>query len=201
MTQLLIHAGEADPASPALRTGGLPLAPAGFAWPSCETCDGAMQFLAHLPSADGLAVSVFMCQNDPGMCDEWDPAAGGNSAHAFSGALVPLTAPARGETTLGAVSAARVDEVAQPSYGDARTAWAEQHGVSPRQVLGSLGGEPQWIQGDETPTCPSCASPMPFVAHLEEGADDATGINLGGGGLGYVFACTTHETATFLWQC
>ena len=32
VTQLLIHAGEADPASPALRTGGLPLAPAGFLW-------------------------------------------------------------------------------------------------------------------------------------------------------------------------
>jgi len=47
-----------------------------------------MQFLAQLP-LDSLeeakghhdqTLLLFQCQNDPGMCDEWDPNAGGNAA-------------------------------------------------------------------------------------------------------------------------
>jgi hypothetical protein len=45
-----------------------------------------MQFLAQVMLGDlgqegrqGV-LSVFICQNDPGLCEEWDPAAGGNQA-------------------------------------------------------------------------------------------------------------------------
>ena len=47
-----------------------------------------MQFLAQVrvddvePDAAGL-LSIFMCQNDPGLCEEWDPVAGGNRAFVF----------------------------------------------------------------------------------------------------------------------
>ncbi|MDX2642327.1 hypothetical protein PV341_01845 [Streptomyces sp. PA03-1a] len=181
---LLIHDGEAAPDAPVLRTGGVPLVPEGFVWPTCRNCAGALQFLAHLP-VDGGAVAVFFCQNDPGMCDDWDAAAGGNRAYLFTGPLGPAAVPAEGETLLGAVTALR------PQPVDVAT-------TAP--VLGRLGGEPDWLQNDETPSCPSCAAPMAFVAELEEGHDHATSANFGGGGLGYTFVCRPCERAAFLWQ-
>ncbi|MEJ8640247.1 hypothetical protein WKI68_00115 [Streptomyces sp. MS1.HAVA.3] len=65
---------------------------------------------------------------------------------------------------------------------------------------GILRGEPDWIQDDETPDCPSCATHMAFAAELEEDYDFATGANFGGGGRGYVFTCQPCGEAAFLWQ-
>ncbi|MEU1623022.1 hypothetical protein ABZ479_37720 [Streptomyces sp. NPDC005722] len=154
----LIDGGATAPDAPVLRTGGVPLVPEGFPWPLCRTCGGALQFLAHLPSGDG-AVAVFLCQNDPGMCEDWDPAA--------VTALRPVPAG----------------------------------GGAPERALGRLGGEPGWIQGDETPHCPSCTATMTFTAQLEEGTDHTTSANFGGGGRGYVFTCRPCGEAAFLWQC
>jgi hypothetical protein len=66
-----------------------------------------MQFLAHLPLDIGV-VAVFFCQNDPGMCDDWDATAGANRAYLFAGELTPATVPAESETLLGAVTALRL---------------------------------------------------------------------------------------------
>jgi hypothetical protein len=181
---LLIYDGETAAEAPALRTGGVPLVPAGFVWPRCRTCAGAMQFLAHLPLDIGV-IAVFFCQNDPGMCDDWDANAGGNRAYLLAGELLPATVPVEGKTLLGAVTALR------PQSGDVRT---------DKPVLGQLGGEPDWIQGDETPDCPSCAARMTFIAELEEGHDFSTSANFGGGGRGYVFSCRPCSEAAFLWQ-
>ncbi len=63
-----------------------------------------------------------------------------------------------------------------------------------------LGGEATWLQGDETPDCAGCTTPMTFVASLEEGHGYETDANFGGGGLGYVFACRSCARAAFLWQ-
>ncbi|MFG2302136.1 hypothetical protein [Actinacidiphila glaucinigra] len=132
-------------------------------------------------------MAVFLCQNDPGTCEEWDHhAAGGNRAYAFTGALTPAAVPVEGETQLGAVTALRAD----PDGGPA-----------PERALGRLGGEPGRLQGDETPHCPSCAAPMTFTAQLEEGADHTTSAKFGGGGRGYVFACRPCGEAALLWQC
>jgi hypothetical protein len=182
---LLIDDGATAPDTPVLRTGGVPLVPDGFTWPTCAECDGAMQFIAHLP-VDGGAIAVFQCQNDPGMCDEWDATSGGNQAFLFTGDLAPAAVPAEGETQLGAVTALRRHD------GDAPSDVA---------VLGRLGGAPEWLQNDDTPDCPGCASSMSFVASLEEGRDPATAANFGGAGLGYVFTCRPCGEATFLWQC
>jgi hypothetical protein len=200
MVQLLVHSGAVAADAPVARTGGVPLVPPDFVWPTCETCEGAQQFLAHLPLDGDVAVSVFMCQNDPGLCEEWDVSGDGNRALVVSGPLAPAAVPAEGVTLLEEVSGARTVEVDRTAYDEARSAWAEGHGVSPREVLGSLGGDPSWVQGDETPECEGCDGPMPFVAHLEEGRDHATAMNFGGG-LAYVFACPTHRTGAFLWQC
>jgi hypothetical protein len=152
-----------------------------------------MQFLAHLPLGPPLglplrtgAVAVFFCQNDPGMCDDWDAASDGNHAYVFSGGLTPADVPAEGETLLGAVTALRPHSAGTPT-GEA--------------VLGQLGGEPEWIQDDETPDCPACSAHMTFTASLEEGYDFITSANFGDGGRGYVFTCRPCAEAAFLWQC
>ncbi|GGS56605.1 hypothetical protein GCM10010238_52450 [Streptomyces griseoviridis] len=143
-----------------------------------------MQFLAHLPLGPTV-ISVFFCQNDPGMCDDWDATSGANRAFAFSGELSPATVPTEGETLLGAVTTLRP----HPADSPAST-----------PVVGRLGGEPDWIQGDETPACPDCATRMTFTAELEEGSDFTTSANFGGGGRGYVFHCRPCNEAAFLWQ-
>lgn len=181
---MLISSGAPAPDVPVLRTGGVPLVPEGFAWPTCSTCGGALQFLAHIP-VDAGAVAVFYCQNDPGMCDEWDATSGGNRAYLFVGELYPAAVPTEGETLLGTVTSLLPD--VQAAQDDA--------------VLGQLGGKPEWIQNDETPTCPSCASSMKFAVSLEEGHHHATAANFGGGGRGYVFTCQSCFEAAFLWQC
>ncbi|MFI2617267.1 hypothetical protein [Streptomyces sp. NPDC018584] len=181
---LLVHGGEAVADALELRTGGVPLVPDGFAWPNCRECGGHMLFFAHLPLDWGV-IAVFLCQNNPGMCDDWDATAGANRAVVFSGPLSAATVPAEGETLLGAVTALR------PHPADIPTE---------EPVLGWLGSEPPWLQGDETPACPSCAARMTFTAAFEEGADFTTSANFGGGGLGYVFHCRPCSEAAFLWQ-
>jgi hypothetical protein len=181
---LLVHGGEPAATAPVPRTGGVPLVPDGFSWPMCRECDGAMQFLAHLPLDIGT-VSVFMCQNDPGMCGYWDADSGANRALLFTGPLSPAVVPAEGVALLGAVTALRPHSAEEPDE---------------ESVLGRLGGEPGWHQNDETPACPSCGTRMTFTAQLEEGHDHSTAANFGGGGRGYVFHCRPCGRAAFLWQ-
>ena len=205
VTTLMIYAGTAPADAPATRTGGLPLVPAGFGWPTCRECEGPMQFLAQirlddLDPRDAGLLSIFMCQNDPGLCDEWDPTAGGNAAYVFPAeGLAPAAVPTDGETLLAEVSAVRLVVVEAPDYDAARDHWATVPDRR-REVLGQVGGEPGWLQQDETPDCPGCGTAMSFVAQLEEGHDHRTDINFGGGGCGYGFRCTDCATAAFLWQ-
>lgn len=182
---MLVYDGRSAPDADIPRTGGLPLVPEGFIWPSCSACGGNLQFLAHLPSG-GDVLSVFCCQNDPGLCDEWSATSGANRVYVFGGSLRPATVPEDGVVLLPVATALR-REVA-PAATDA-------------PVLGCIDGEPAWIQNDETPDCPSCASRMTFAASLEEGYDFATAANFGGGGRGYIFRCRPCRQAAFLWQC
>ena len=207
VTTLMVHAGLAAADAAVTRTGGVPLVPAGFVWPTCRTCGGPMQFLAQVVLGDlGLesqqgVLSVFMCQNDPGLCDEWDAVAGGNQALLFPVAgLRAAVVPAGPATALGEVSAVRY-VTAGEDYEEARLGWAEREGRPERDVLGQLGGQPSWVQRDETPACPGCARPMSLAVQLEEGHDRHTAANFGGGGCGYGFTCQPCSMAAFLWQC
>jgi hypothetical protein len=194
MTTLMTYSGEVAPDSGGTRTGGLPLVHDDFAWPDCATCEGPMQFLAQLHLEDDV-LAVFMCQNEPGLCDEWDPAAGGNQAFVLPANGVAATPPPNGETRLGEVSGIALVDVEGVGYDDARENWGER-----RAVLGQFGGEPSWLQADETPGCPGCGEPMKFVAQLEEGHDHRTAANFGGG-CAYAFRCEPCRNAAFLWQC
>lgn len=169
-----------------------------------------MQFLAQLflddlarhgtGAASANVLSIFMCQNDPGLCDEWDPAFGGNTALLFPlDGLAPAAVPAEGVTALPEVSGVDYVVVEGTGYEEARGQWSTTTGRSRRHVLGQLGGAPAWLQGDETPSCSSCSRPMDFVAQLEEGHHGRTAMNFGGGSA-YAFTCVSCARGAFLWQ-
>ncbi|MEU9856591.1 hypothetical protein [Streptomyces sp. NPDC047974] len=213
-TELMIYDGPAPADADVPRTGGLPLAPAGFDWPVCGSCCGEpLRFFAHLPVEDGV-LSVFVCQNDPGGCETWDATAGANRVHLFPReGLLPVAVPETGLTLLPVTSAIRSEVVTlapeelEPdgdldpdAYDVARAGWRrepdERFGKQ-REVLGSLGGEPSYLPDDRRPDCPSCAGAMEFAAHLEEGFEARTSMNLGGQ-LGYVFVCRPCRAGAFL---
>ncbi len=167
-----------------------------------------MQFLGQLRSAQpgsdrSNLLLLFMCQNDPGLCEEWDANAGGNGVVAVSGDDLQLAGtPSGGVVLRDTCHGAAVLPFAAASYDAARAGWAEANERSPREVLGQLGGEPAWVQGDETPGCDLCGQPMTLAAQLEQGPDAKTEINFGGGGCAYVFRCRCDpDSAKMLWQC
>ncbi|MFI9366712.1 DUF1963 domain-containing protein [Kitasatospora sp. NPDC053057] len=216
MATLMIDNGPTRADALMTRTGGVPLAPPDTEWPTCSTCGGPMQFLAQVllddvrngvdsAGRDRGVLALFACQNDPGMCEDWDPTAGGNRALLLpSHGLQPLPLPQLDDESvlvLGAVRAVTTEHEGEADYDQARETWAARTGRPDTEVLGQLGGTPAWIQGDETPTCPQCARPMPLAVQLEEGPDHSTAMNFGAGGCAYAFTCEPCAQATLLWQC
>lgn len=201
---LLIATEAPDESRVQTRFGGRPLvsSQAHFDWPHCECCSLPLQFLGQLSLTGETTVSrlvlLFMCAGDE-VCSTWEPEGGANRALLVTSAHTELCdPPITDATTLRAVSyGGRVEACKNAGYDDARAAWAEAHGVSPRLVLGQYGGEPQWLQADDTPTC-ECGKPMDFVAQLEAGPDYHSEMNFGGG-CAYVFCCGDHA-AKLLWQ-
>ena len=210
MTSLLIHIPVLSDSSSGTLFGGSPALPRGtpFKWPVCKSCDGNMQFLGRISvpadeSRESRFVQIFMCQNDPGCCNEWDPAAGGNfvlvtPSAAIEAVEVPQTGLTLRETTYGAM----IVSLSTPDYESARREWSAANARPTREVLGQIFGAPAWIQGDETPTCADCGRSMEFLAQLEEGPDWRTEMNFGGGGCAYVFECSCGSSiGKLLWQC
>ncbi|GIE25493.1 hypothetical protein Ahu01nite_085950 [Winogradskya humida] len=199
----MTYAGPAAADAPGTRTGGVPHVPADFTWPLCAECDGPMQFVAQVSLADAGLLSIFMCQNDPGLCEEWDATAGGNHAYVFGADAVHFPVPPAddGVTALDETCAVDYEELPTGDYLDAADDWHKRTGRPKREVLGQIGGRPLWLQSDETPVCDGCNRPMAFVVQLEEGHNHRTSANFGGGGCGYAFHCAPCSTAAFLWQC
>jgi hypothetical protein len=204
---LLINTPAADdPHAHAIRFGGKPYAPEGMLhWPACTSCEGNMQFLGQLPvetrQGEDLSLLLFMCQNDPGLCDEWDADAGGNAVIVVAReSMEPVTPPETGETVRSVCHGAAVVDVEAESYEHARENWTGSTGANHGEVLGQIGGQPAWLQAEELPSCDTCHAPMSFVAQLEEGPESETAMNFGGGAA-YVYQCRcgTHQ-AKMLWQ-
>jgi hypothetical protein len=180
----------------ATRIGGLPAVPAGFVWPECRHHGEPMQFTAQIEH-EGTLVSVFVCQFDPGTCPSWEAGSGSNAAFVFHGRDLrladrpaspqgdpddpePVWPPVTDDEYLLGLAAATT-----PSDED------EQLGV-PDDVwfAGQYGGEPDWIQDDETP------DGLRFVASIESGPLE---FDFGDGGCAYVFS--DGQRAAVLWQC
>ena len=76
-----------------------------------------------------------------------------------------------------------------------------------------FGGEPEWIQGDETPICPECETALVFVAQIDSVEHDAPGNPLrrdaltdqdymfGDVGMIYVFFCYDCCQPAAIHQC
>jgi hypothetical protein len=60
-----------------------------------------------------------------------------------------------------------------------------------------LGGEPTWLQDDETPICGDCGEPMTFYGQLDSIGDDVTIADVG---LVYVFVCFNDYEARAIVQ-
>jgi len=183
--------------------GGKPVKNIGeeFHWPVCKCCNLPMQFLGKL-AEDNILLQIFMCQNDPGMCEDWDANEGGNAVIVTTPLqLEYVNIPTEGIPLRDTEYWSSVENYQSDDYNEARIKWAEQNDVSPRHVLGQISGQPSWIQGDETPLCSHCKETMSFVAQLEQGPDWKIEMNFGGGGVAYLFRCDCKNTAKFLWQC
>ncbi|NII39999.1 hypothetical protein E9228_000618 [Curtobacterium flaccumfaciens] len=180
----------------ATRIGGLPAVPEDFVWPECRHHGEPMQFTAQIEH-EGTLVSVFVCQFDPGTCASWEADSGANAAFVFRGRDLrlaeypasphgdpddpePAWPPVTDDEYLLGLAAATT-----PSDED------EQLGV-PDDVwfAGQYGGEPDWIQDDETP------DGLRFVASIESGPLE---FDFGDGGCAYVFS--DGQRAAVLWQC
>lgn len=163
-----------------------------------------MQFLGQLAQSESNELLLlFMCQNEPGMCDEWDAQAGGNKVLSVSSTNLQLVSPpSSGDVMRPVRYKAQIVVESEEDYASAKQVWSAGKDVSPREVLGKVGGEPAWIQGEEVPICSSCTEPMTFIAQLEQGPDWQTEMNFGGGGCAYVFKCSCGTTSPkLLWQC
>lgn len=178
--------------------GGLPVKEMGHTleWPRCQTCEAELQYQGKIKTDIGLEL-IFMCDNDPGMCDEWDAEGGGNKVIIVNHENLEFFSPDDVELAIRKTEyGAKIVEANALDYDSARENW-EGNG---REVLGQLYGEPVWLQADETPECDCCKQSMRFVAQLEEGPDHRTAMNFGGGGVAYLFDCKAGKTAKFLWQ-
>lgn len=199
MITLLIHDPQQPQSLDQSSFAGLPVQSIdeSLKWPVCQTCAGQMQYQGKLKTELGLAL-LFICPNDPGMCDEWDANSGGNKVVIVTGNHLEPLHPIDKEVALRDAAEYSVSPVktAYTDYEVARSSWSGGQ----RQVLGQLYGAPSWLQHDETPSCDRCQQPMRFVAQLEEGPAYQTQMNFGGGGVGYLFDCATDRTAKFLWQ-
>src|SRR5262249_3532456 len=84
-----------------------------------------------------------------------------------------------------------------------------EHDVDPKALgrRSKFGGQPSWIQNDETPTCPDCGKSMVFVAQLDSiGFDPPDGVEaqdfmFGDVGLIYVFFCFDDGETRSIFQC
>ncbi|MBI2920997.1 MAG: DUF1963 domain-containing protein [Planctomycetes bacterium] len=199
MSHLLLPVAAPAEGAAVSRVGGRPVAPAGTAWPNCRSCKKPMLFLAQIRLADtGLAglpdrlLLVFMCQNDPGMCEDWSADSGDNCALLVPPTGLTMPPPPAGVTLLKTVDGVRF----QPFPA------GQDYPVTLDSVargLGQAGDKPFWIQADETPAC-ACGARMRFVIQLED--NGGGGINFGDAGAGYAFVCgKCPDKAKFLWQC
>lgn len=202
MIQLLVKI-ESPKDEPKISFGGLPVkgVDQDFQWPMCKFCNRPMQFLGKLAVNERIE-QIFMCQNDPGLCEEWDANGGANAVVITTAKERESVRPPEGGVTTKSTSySAVVVDFESDNYDEARRQWARDNNVSLRQVLGKMFGAPSWLQGDETPRCDTCQKPMRFVAQLEQGPDSQDEMNFGGGGCAYLFDCVCDSSAKFLWQC
>lgn len=197
MINLLIHSPNTEFRLNQTNFGGLPVQNKNqpIEWPICSVCAAEMQYLGKVKTDLGLEL-IFMCCNDPGLCDEWDADGGANAVIVVKDENLEHFSPSNPELGIRKTEyATEILEIEAEEYEAARAKFSGKQ----RAVLGQIFGKPSWIQGEETPNCDCCNAPMRFVAQLEEGPDYQTAMNFGGG-IAYLFDCPKDNVGKFLWQ-
>jgi len=78
-----------------------------------------------------------MCQNGPGLCDEWDAYAGGNQVISVGCESLKLVdSPGVGEVIRPLRHGATIAHVDSDSYDSAREVWSSSTDQNMREVLG-----------------------------------------------------------------
>lgn len=168
--------------------GGMPVAFPAERWPHCSACEGAMSFIAqfnHHPQAVDLGASgrtlyIFMCQQDPGMCEDWYADGGANACLLLdhheqqTDTVYTIDAPLQGDTVpihawLRRESQLTPQEahiLAHQDYPESMSK-EELSALWKKKISGNthMGGIPDWIQGADEGYRPG----WEFVGQIESG--------------------------------
>jgi hypothetical protein len=214
--------------------GGLPWGIPEKEWPNCVECGATMSHVAALKhdserlnlGKDGRIVLIFMCEENPGMCETWDANSGANAVVFLEESQLrpKITLPPTSDTVV--LPEARVlaweqkedgvKEEDYPRYFNNRDYFAlgeaedgededDEGGdtMSPNSGF-KLGSIPCWVQGAEE----GPKEPFRFVAQLSpiveiSGADQLEVATYGDYGLAYLFVLPDAEKpeGAFFWQC
>jgi len=151
------------------------------AHPTCAACEASMDLIIQIADKSVVEkpVMIFQCQNDPGMCGDWEADSGANKV-IFTDSVQAIPC----DLSLTFVESNYTDD----EYENDEVTLNEN-------VIGKVFGRPIWIQADETPDC--CQKPMQFILQI----NDADTLNFGDCGTGYLFKCTHCSNGKFMWQC
>jgi hypothetical protein len=69
---------------------------------------------------------------------------------------------------------------------------AAAHFLGEPEFTSALGGYPQWLQGEDTPTCPTCERNMVLLVQLD--SERTAGLDWGSSGCLYLFFCPEHPS-------
>ena len=168
--------------------GGMPIAFPAERWPHCSACEGAMSFIAqfdhHPPALDlganGRTLYIFMCQQDPGMCEDWDADGGANACLLLdqdeqqNGAVYDIDAPTTGDAVpihawLRRASQLTEQEAHILAHQDYPANMSEDtlSDLWKKKIDGNthMGGIPDWIQSADEGYRPG----WEFVGQIESG--------------------------------
>lgn len=185
-----------------------------------------------LSSAYQLAF-LFLCEGyeDERGCHTWDAEAGANAIVFASGPseertpspanigffperavdwtdYIPVTEENEDSGFINRESWEQVEQALETTSDDEDIViTVPEHYGAPETLL--IGGDPQWLQSDESPTCPRCSGPLRLLAQIDALIDAGCGdaesywLPFGSGGVGYMFICDREchpSGSAFLWQ-
>jgi uncharacterized protein YwqG len=171
---------------PVSKLGGQPVWLAGPQWPVSRQLGEPMRFLGQfqLPGEPGRLGYLFMTEDEDRHVDgTWEPESGENALIVQPGGRVPAFLEV-------------VDTATGPSLrlgGDEAELAIDVAPAEPATTSNRLGGEPEWLQGDETP-----ADGWRLLVQLDSSTDLFT-VDFGEG-VGYGFVSPDGAEGRFVWQ-
>ncbi|CAO4848066.1 MAG: hypothetical protein FADNKDHG_01523 [Holosporales bacterium] len=176
-------------------------------WPISTYTQQPMQFICQIvldgklfPNALGTIAYIFMANEDDGLSSTWEYEAGDNAVIIQTGKVPPfikISDKNENELLNHEYSVTYIDHEDVPSISqDKLNLTDEEYEVyMSKKKYTKIGGDPAFLQGDEFPEgenwkllCQFEESKMPFY------------INLGGGGIAYVFINMDGTEGRLMWQ-